>query len=150
LGQDVYAQQYQMARFFGTAYPGKSIAFNDIGLQAWFDQNAIVDLVGLSDGEVARKRLGRDWNSEVIGTHVAGMGAEVAAVYPSWFAPYGGLPSSWHPVGALQLAPGIQVNVAGLQVIFYGTNPEAAQRLSQRLKDFAPQLPENAKFQSFY
>ena len=37
--RNVYEQQYQMARFFRVAYPGDTIALNDIGAVAWLSSS---------------------------------------------------------------------------------------------------------------
>ncbi|GAB4328534.1 MAG: hypothetical protein Kow0074_24550 [Candidatus Zixiibacteriota bacterium] len=149
LGHDIYLQQYQVARFWASEYPDETVALNDIGTTAWAGANPVLDLWGLGNGEIARERFNGTYNSHRIRSIVDEFGARVAAVYPHWFVPFGGMPPEWQPVGAWRLPPGTQVNAAGPQVVFYATSVADAQILSRRLKAYASQLPEGVTFTPF-
>jgi hypothetical protein len=146
LGQDTYAQQYQVARFFSSEYPGKTVALNDIGTTSWFGENPVLDLWGLADADIARLRLSDRWTLESIREYSEKAGVEIIATYPDWFARIGGLPREWRPVGSWQLPRGIQVNVAEPQVVFFATTQEAAELLKVHLRSFAPKLPAGVIF----
>ncbi len=148
LGHDVYLQQYQVARFFSTEYAGQTVALNDIGTTVWAGENRVLDLWGLGNGEIAWERFRNSYTTDDIRQAARRHNIAAAAVYLHWFAPYGGLPPEWTLVGVLQLPPGVQVNVAGPQVIFYAPSTTDAQILNRRLKSFATTLPEDAIFQS--
>jgi hypothetical protein len=150
LSGDVYAQQYQMAQFFASEYPGKRVGLNDIGTTSWLGENPVLDLWGLADGGVARARVRGQWKTEKMRQYVAAMGTEIIAVYPSWYSGMGGLPREWVAVGSWDLMSGVQVSVAQPQVVFFATNYEAADLLKIHLKNFAPNLPPGVAFTPYY
>jgi hypothetical protein len=146
LTHDVYAQQYQVARFFAEEYPGKQVGLNDIGTTCWLGQNPVLDLWGLADGGVARARVRGQWKTEKMRQYAAAMGTEIIAVYPSWYLGMGGLPREWVPVGSWDLAGIPQVNVAQPQVVFFATTQTAAQLLKIHLSEFSSKLPSGVVF----
>jgi hypothetical protein len=149
LTHDVYAQQYQMARFFAEEYPGKRVGLNDIGTTCWLGQNPVLDLWGLADGGVARARVRGQWKTEKMRAYVAASAIDVVAVYPDWFAGVGGLPRDWVPVGSWDLAGIAQVNVAKPQVFFFATSQTAAGLLKIHLNNFVPKLPPGVVFSPY-
>lgn len=146
LTHDVYAQQYQMARFFAEEYPGKRVGLNDIGTTSWLNQNPVLDLWGLADGGVARSRVRGQWKTEKMRQYAAATGTEIIAVHPNWYSGMGGLPRDWVPVGSWDLAGIPQVNVAQPQVVFFATTQTAAQLLKIHLREFAAKLPPGEIF----
>lgn len=148
LGHDIYLQQYQVARFFASEYAGQMVALNDIGTTAWAGENDILDLWGLANGDIARERFRNTYTPDDIHETARRAGVSAVAVYPHWFANIGGIPRDWPMVGILQLPPGVQVNAAGPQVMFYAPSATEAQILSRRLKAFAVTLPEDVIFQA--
>jgi hypothetical protein len=145
LGQDIYRQQYQMARFASTYYPGRAVAFNDIGLVAWTGKNRVLDLWGLANDRVAHWRNDREYDSKHIGEVTAEYMAPVVMIYPSWFVRYGGVPSDWYRVGNWQLPPGIRVNAGAPVVFLYATSEAEARTLLKNLKEFEPSLPQGVQ-----
>ncbi|MEW5873707.1 MAG: hypothetical protein AB1752_00820 [Candidatus Zixiibacteriota bacterium] len=149
LGQDIHAQQQQMARFFAEQYPGERIALNDVGMVAWTGANPVFDIAGLATPEVARLFIDGRYDGNALADLARTQGVDVAAIYPGWLSRYGGVPTQWRPVGAWLLRDGLQTNVASPQVVFFATNPEAAEPLKHRLAEFAPKLPETVTFTPF-
>lgn len=149
LGQDVYAQQQQMARFFSDYYSGETIALNDIGAVAWSGKNRILDIAGLAASEIAGKIINDEFTSDALHDIALRKGAGVAAIYPGWLVRFGGVPKEWRPVGAWLLDKGVQINVASPQIVFFATTPEAVEPLRRNLAAFAPRLPENVTFTPF-
>lgn len=149
LTHDVYAQQYQVARFFAEEYPGKRVGLNDIGTTCWFGENPVLDLWGIADGGVARARVRGQWKPDKMRAYATATGTEVVAVYPNWYSGMGGLPRDWLPVGSWDLAGVRQINVAQPQVVFFATSQAAAQLLKSHLREFAPKLPAGVVFNPF-
>jgi len=149
LGQDIHAQQQQMARFFAEQYPGERIALNDVGMVAWTGANRVFDVAGLATPEVAQLFIDDRYNGNALADLARTQGVDVAAIYPGWLSRYGGVPTQWRPVGAWLIKDGLQTNVASPQVVFFATNPEAAEPLKRRLAEFAPKLPETVTFTPF-
>lgn len=93
------AMQEQMARFAATWK--RPVAVNDIGAVAYHARGAVVDLWGLDDVRVARRRMeAKDgaWMDSLC-TH---RGADVVWIYSSWF-PH--RPAEWTRIGSLHLIP---------------------------------------------
>jgi hypothetical protein len=149
LGQDIHAQQYQLGRFFSESYPGEVIALNDVGMVAWTGGTEVFDITGLATLEVADLFVRGQYTPDALSALAQEKGVNVAAIYPGWLTRYGGVPREWRPVGAWLLDEGLQVNVASPQVVFFATNPAAAEPLKRRLAEFAPRLPETVTFTPF-
>jgi len=141
LGQDIYQQQYQMARFFATYYPGRTIAVNDIGLVSWAGNVHVLDLWGLGNGEVAQLCAHDKYTPDRIREITVREGAEVAAVYPGWFVTHGGLPDEWIPAGHWQVSLESKANVGAALLFFFPLQPDGMEQLRKNLYEFAPQLP---------
>ncbi len=145
LGQDIYAQQYQTARFLSTAYSGQRVGLNDIGTTAWAGKNPILDFWGLGDNEVARLRLSGELTPERMNRLARDRDVKVVAIYSHWFLRDKGLPEQWELVGRWQIPGEIQVNAASNSVDFFATSPDAIEPLRRNLQAFSSQLPANVK-----
>ena len=140
--EQIYSQQFQMARFLAAMYPGETVAVNDIGIVSYWEPRRIVDVFGLASPEIARLKLSGRFNSSALAKIVSREGVHVAIVYPEWLNQ--NLPDTWTLVGKWQLPPHIlspvQV-VGGASVSFYAPHPNDISRLRQALTVFAPCLP---------
>ncbi|MEW5702362.1 MAG: hypothetical protein AB1792_09055 [Candidatus Zixiibacteriota bacterium] len=145
LSQDIYQQQYQMARFFAENHRGRTVAVNDIGLVSWAGNVQVFDLWGLGNSTVARLRADNTFTPERMRELVAQAGAPIAAVYPGWFVTHGGLPDEWRPVGHWQLAPKSKTSVGSPLVFFFATTPDWIEPLQKSLDRFTPQLPPEVR-----
>ena len=145
LSQDIYQQQYQMARFFATYYKGQTIGLNDIGLVSWAGEVRVLDLWGLGNEEIAHLRVANTYNPDRIREITNREGAVVVACYPGWFAPHGGLPPEWHPAGYWQVMAKTRTSVGYPMVFFFPVQSEGYALLQQNLKQYATQLPPDVK-----
>jgi hypothetical protein len=134
---NIYEQHYQIGEFLRRFYEGRAVALNDIGLPSYAASLDTIDLVGLANMEVAKRRLRGWYAADDIEEIASAKGAQVAVVYDSWFE--NRIPPSWQRAGTWT----IQNNVVtgGNTVTFYATTPEEAGPLRQHLREFAPELP---------
>lgn len=145
LGQDIHAQQYQMARFLGRFYEHQTIGLNDIGMVSWAGKNRVLDFWGLADNEIARMRMQSELSPDQMRRLAAERGVEVVAIYSHWFLREKGLPEQWQLVGRWQISSEIQTNAASNAVDFFATSPAAAESLRANLQAFSQQLPAHVK-----
>src|SRR5262249_54296516 len=78
---NIHEQQFQMGSFLARFYRGAPVAANDIGAVAWLSDARVLDLFGLADLDVGRRKLHRAWNTEAIRTVARERGVKVAVVY---------------------------------------------------------------------
>lgn len=137
---NIFEQQYQMGLFMKTYYQGSAVALNDIGAVDYLADVRCVDLVGLANLEVARKKLRKNYHTADILAVTRESGVRVAVVYDSWFGgEIGGLPEEWTKVGEWTIPHNIVA--ADKTVSFYAVNPSEVAPLTQHLRDFSPRLP---------
>jgi hypothetical protein len=142
LGTDIYAQQFQMARFFNANYGGETVALNDIGAAAWMGGVHVLDLRGLANDDVARLRLHQgSLSPDQLQELARQAGVAVVAIYSHWFLREQGLPDSWQLVGRWQIPAEIQVNCASNTVDFLALSTGGVDRLNRTLHDFNSELP---------
>lgn len=140
--RNVYEQQVQMARFFGTHYAGRTVALNDIGAPAWHGGFRILDIVGLASKEVADLKRRRALEGEALGRLVREHHVEAVALYEDVFAPI--LPEEWVKVGEWTIP--VNVAVAGRTVAFFAPSEADAEALRSALTAFSPELPAGVQF----
>ena len=137
---NIFQQQYQMGLFMKNFYPGSAVAINDIGAVDFLTDVHCIDLVGLADLQVARKKLHKDYHTADILAITQASGVHVAVVYDSWFeGEIGGLPEEWTKVGEWTIANNIVAS--DKTVSFYAVDPSEVTPLIQHLRDFSPRLP---------
>lgn len=135
--QDIYRQQYQMARFFGQYYPGQSIALNDIGAVSFYNDVRLLDLVGLGSDDVLRLKRSNRLTKDAVRGLAAANGVKVAMIYDSWFPDL--VPVQWRLAGRWRLP--CKTIVGDSIVSIYATEAGDGCLLKKQLKDFAPKLP---------
>jgi hypothetical protein len=145
LGQDIYQQQYQSARFLATYYSGQTVAVNDIGLASWAGNVHVLDLWGLGSGEVAQLRAHNQYTPDRIREITTREGAEIAVVYPGWFVTHGGLPDEWVPAGHWQVSLDSKANVGAALLFFFPLRRDGMDLLRKNLYEYASQLPPGVK-----
>lgn len=145
IGQDIHAQQYQMAQFLGRFYGHQTIGLNDIGMVSWAGKNRVLDFWGLADNEIASMRMKSELTPDQMRRLAADRGVEVVAIYSHWFLREKGLPEQWQLVGRWQILSEIQTNAASNAVDFFATSPAAAETLRANLQAFSQQLPAHVK-----
>ena len=148
--QAIYEQQYQMARFLTSYYPGAPIAANDIGAITFLGDHDLVDLAGLASVEVADLKTKGEFTTDNIRRIVREHRTRMVVAYPHWYQGASALPSEWIPVGNWTLAPEHMGFVAGRQVTFYAVRPEEVGYLASSLRAFSSQLPVDVAQSGLY
>ncbi len=138
---NIYLQQYQMARFLQTHYNDATVAANDIGAITYFTDIRLVDLFGLGSIEVAETRMNDAYTPELMRQLAADAGAEIAIAYRHWITELlvGAIPDGWVTVGEWG-TPNVVV-LGGETVTFYALNDAAVAPLTDALWDFGNDLP---------
>ena len=138
---NIYQQQYQMGIFIKQYYQGSVVALNDIGAVNYFADVHCLDLWGLSNLEVMRKRRRNAYHTEDVAQAAKSAGARIALVYDVWFQQsVGSLPREWALVGSWTIRDNV---VAGSDTVsIYAVDPSEASRLAEHLHDFFCSLPK--------
>lgn len=159
----VFEQHYQMSRFLDRYYTGAVVAANDIGAINYYADIETVDLWGLGDNDVARKR--QEIRKEVSKFEVAAdlkkdlyvlsqadidritrdSGTDIALVYDEIYEIDGEsrIPDDWILVGRWVIYRYERDYYD--KVSFYAVDPAAEQQLMSNLRDFSPELPVNVR-----
>lgn len=137
----IHLQQAQMARF-ARDYLNMPVMVNDLGRVAWGNDNYVLDIWGLGSDEARRVRFSvppppPGWAGKLAASH----GIRAAMIYDFWFAEAVG--PEWVRVGKLTMSPPKGV-LGAWKVDFYATDPSFAPEMRDRLRAFAPTLPEEA------
>jgi hypothetical protein len=136
---NIHEQQVQMARFFGEYYVGEAVGLNDIGAVAYYSGVEIVDLWGLSDLDIAERRLAGTLNPIEIEWAAQTSGVQVVAMYEDVLDETGGAPASWVPVADWRIHRNAVCGSSRLT--WYATSAEAAPTLRAQLEQWSPTLP---------
>jgi hypothetical protein len=144
---NVFEQQYQMALFLRTYYPGASIAANDVGAINYFADFHCLDLAGLCSREIGRLKRRRDYDTQAVATLAAAAGVRIAAVYDTWFNGIAGprIPSGWIRVGSWHVSD--NQFLGGDTVSFYAVQPEESEFLERCLREFSWRLPSEVNWE---
>jgi hypothetical protein len=137
---NIYAQQYQMRKFVLQWLKGP-VAVNDIGWVSMNNPYYVLDLWGLGDYQLFKKRKSNktsQWMDEEVKKH----GVKLAMIYAYWFPPP---PNNWLLLGCLVLK-GKLITAASLKVQFYATDSRYFPQLKSQLEQFARNLPAGAQF----
>lgn len=147
---NIYEQQYQMARFIAEYYPHGAIVANDVGLTSYRAGGPFTDLAGLGTTEIARlvRRPGgrMSLTPDEIEPILQRNGADVIVIYPDWFAPT--LYLDWYPVASWTIGKQ-QVTPAFTTVTFFAHTASQFPTLHARLRAYQPQLPADVKVQYY-
>jgi hypothetical protein len=136
---NIHEQQVQMARFLGAHRAGEAVGLNDIGAVGYFSGVEVVDLWGLSDVEVAERRLAGTLNPIEIAWIVRTRGVEVVAMYEDVLDETGGPPPDWVPVADWIIRRNAVCGSS--RVTWFASAPEFEARLRSELEAWAPELP---------
>jgi hypothetical protein len=134
---NIYEQQYQMGLFLKQFYEGMPVALNDIGAASFLGDVECVDLAGLANMDVARRRLRGLYESKDIQEVVAAHGVPIAIVYDSWFG--NTIPATWRRAGTWTIRN--NVVVGSDTVTFYAIQPGELGPLRLHLIQFSRELP---------
>ena len=144
--QEIYRQQYQMARFFARHYAGEAVAINDIGAVSWMAPVRVIDLIGLASNEIADARRAGRVNASYLADVAARHRVSAVAIYESHFRAVGELPSTWIKVGEWTMPSAVAVS--GETVAFFASTEPDAARLARHLDAFARELPAAVSYVS--
>jgi len=134
---NIYEQQYQMGLFLKQFYDGMPVALNDIGAASFLGDIECVDLAGLANMDVARRRLRGLYEAEDIREIVETSGVPIAIVYDSWFG--NAIPATWRRAGTWTIRNNV---VEGSNTVsFYATQPAELAPLRSHLSQFSRELP---------
>jgi hypothetical protein len=143
--QNIYGQQYQMARFVQAFFPTDTVALNDVGAVAYLTGARIMDLWGLGSVAPARLKLEKSYGTDAIRRLVSETGVRVALVYDSWFDRYGGLPPEWTRVARWTIPDNI---VCGDDTVsIYAVSSTARTDVFAHVREFSKRLPEGVVFE---
>jgi hypothetical protein len=137
--ENIYQQQIQMARFLQLYYNDATVGANYIGAISYFTDIHLVDLYGLGTIEVAHAKNDSNYDTNTIRQIMTEESAQIAIIYETWFTDYGGLPDEWVWVGQWEVTNNVMLGYH--QVTFYAVNPDEAERLTENLRTYSPQLP---------
>ncbi len=133
--QNIYQQQYQMARFVRDYYK-KNFAVNDIGVVSYrLPQNIyILDTAGLASPEsFMQQNKNAEWADSFTRRHNAGL----AMIYTDWLQ---GIPPAWSLLGRLVLGSEL-VAPAEDHVDIYATSVGDSAEIDAELRAFQKTLP---------
>jgi hypothetical protein len=134
---NIHDQQIQTARFLARYFPHDVVAVNDIGAVAYFGDEPILDLEGLSSMAVAKAKSYRI-ETPLDESQLASLAkdAPVAVIYDDWFPQ---VPTTWVRLGRLR----IDCNkvCASNSVSIYATSGENVPRVLEALRAFGPSIP---------
>jgi len=140
---NIHDQQVQMARVGRLLGPQARIAVNDLGAMAFFTDAHVLDLWGLGDNRITRAKRDHYMNSDFLRQRLLEDHTEYVICYPSWFLPPAALPDTLIPVERWHLNGNI---ICGAEdVYFYGTSPEAAQKLTDALTRYRLDFPADPR-----
>lgn len=138
---NIYEQQYQMGLFLKKFYENKTIALNDIGACNYFADIHCVDLWGLGDLEISKKRRYNSYVVNDLREAAHSQNIDIAIVYDAWFSDGNSslIPREWVRVGQWGITNNI---IAGGDTIsFYAVDINKQNNLFHNLESFSQELP---------
>ncbi len=135
--QNIYQQQYQMARFVQLYYPQSSVVANDIGAITFFSEIKLTDLAFIGDWEAFNAEKNGHMNAAWVESTANRRGAQIAIVYDQWVKPI--IPDTWTRVATWTIPDNF---ICGEPTVsFYSIDPEDGIMLQQQIRDFSPKMP---------
>lgn len=134
-------QQLQMARVTRHLGAGARVAVNDLGAISLLTDARVLDLIGLGDNPLARAKYSHHYNAAVLKARIEETHTDFVICYPSWFTGTETLPETMIPVETWILDDNL---ICGSDtVVFYGTSPEAAAKLTAALELYRKESNQN-------
>jgi hypothetical protein len=135
---NIYEQQWRVARFTQQYYDGRGVILNDLGLISWLHDGPVVDTWALGSFPVLKAYRSGDRVNDVVARLAREADAEVM-IATSELLPVAA-PDGWQLVGRLGLSKPRATSVA-IHVNFLAPPGEPAEQLRAQLEALAPQLP---------
>lgn len=146
--KNIHDQQVTMALFVHKYFPKTTVALNDIGAVAFYNDDVhIFDLVGLANIDVLKYHKNKD--SAFLRNYMGKDQVKMALVYPGWIEWLGyKKPSNWELLGNWYLTDNY---VAGnSRVGIFATDSTVRDTLINALKAYSSELPSNVKQSGLY
>lgn len=139
---NIYQQQYQMARLISLLPSEQAVAVNDLGLASFDNDRHILDLWGLGSAEAGARRMAAEpgWMDDLTTRY----GVRLAMIYGHWFKVE--IPARWRWLGRLHLGRP-RITPAASMVDFYAVDPAAEEELIEALDRLVPTLPDGVRFE---
>jgi hypothetical protein len=142
---NIHEQHYQMAMFVKSELKNETIAANDIGMLSYYSGNKIIDLWGLTDIDVARKRISKSYNPAIIDEVTRKNNVKYAIVYEHWFDRFGGLPAGWKKIAEWKMTK-LNIACGAETVAFYSLDEKTEMQFREKLESFSGSLPKSVIF----
>jgi len=135
--QNIYEQQYQTGQFVHRWYRDNAIAVNDIGAVSFFSDADNLDMEGLGNFEVAKRRKAGTRTAGFLDSLVHARHVDYAVVYP--FVYGDSLLGRWRKVASWTIRNNV---VCGSPTVyFYAIDPSKEEGLRKSLEAQAAVLP---------
>jgi len=147
---NIYKQQFQMAKFIKYFYNEEKIAINDIGAISYYTDVYIIDLVGLGNNELAKLKINKNYNSKNLLNILDREDINLIIIYDSWFKNFiKDLNLDYIKVCEWKINNNV---VCGSDIVsFYvRREPEKIKTLIINLKNFCHLLPKDISIKFFY
>jgi len=139
---NIYQQQYQMGLFLQRFYQGSIVAAHDVGVINYLADIRCVDMAGIGNVTVAKKRrAGNYYSSADVKDFARSEGIAIAILYDRWFTQEGNslIPPEWIKIGQWKIMHNV---VCGSDTVsFYAVHPGAEGPLRENLRSFSSRLP---------
>ena len=135
---NIFEQHYQIAAFLDQHYAGRRIAVNDVGAIGYFADVKLLDVYGLASSEIAALKRRGDYTSQKVGELATRSGVDIAVIYPSWLAEYGGIPAGWEKAGAWGVADNLVLGESAASFFAVGGSRD---ELAHHLAAYGRRLP---------
>jgi len=138
---NIYQQQYQMGLFLQRFYQGAIVATHDVGLISYLADIRCVDMAGIGNVTVAKKRREGTYSNADVKDFARSEGVTIAILYDRWFTQEGNslIPPEWIKIGQWKIMHNV---VCGSNTVsFYAVRPAAEGALRENLRSFSSRLP---------
>ncbi|MES2924322.1 MAG: hypothetical protein V4819_22415 [Verrucomicrobiota bacterium] len=138
---NIHDQQRQMSEVARRLGKNARVAVNDLGAVSFFSDALVLDLWGLGDNKIGRAKVNRVFGAETLKTRLEETRTDFVICYPYLFMGSEHLPTTLIPVATWVL--GENLICGGDTVVFYGTTPEAAAKLTATLEAYRSETVPN-------
>jgi hypothetical protein len=141
MSQNIYQQQFQMARFLNLYYNDSKVVLNDIGACTYYTNIHLLDLNSLGSIETLKMRIKNKFDKEHIFKFANDRNFEIAILYKDSYKNY--IPDEWIETAKMTIPNNI--GCAFDNVVFYAVKSNAHKNLKENLARFKSKLPKSVK-----
>lgn len=145
---NIFEQQYQAGQFLRRFYGQQRVAVNDVGAIGYLSNVTLLDVWGLASPETAALKRRGAFTSAALEQLAVRDAVEIAIIYSSWLGDYGGVPASWHQVGAWRVTNNVVLGDNRLS--FFAVGAGARDALIKNLAEYSEQLPVTVVQEGLY